>query len=246
MKKCAIEGFPECSFMMQEGFNTLATNLSFTGTTVKNIMITSCSASEGKSTISMNLLRTLGKLGYRTVLVDTDLRRSQLATGYQLTFDTGEGQGLSHYLAGKCPMEEVLYETDLPNAFIVPVGRIVTNSVQLLRGSAMEALLDSLAKEYDYILLDTPPIGMVVDAALVARCCDGTLLTVQFDSVSRRNLRTVTSQLEGTGCPILGTVLNDVPSGGLESGYYYRRYYGYGAKEGYGEEKKKFSLFRKK
>jgi len=245
MKKCIIEGFPECSYMLQEGFNTLATNISFAGADIKKIMITSSSASEGKSTVSMNLLRTLAKLGYRTVLVDTDLRRSQITNGYQLRFEKDEGDGLAHYLAGKCSQADIVYETNLPNAFIVPVGRVVTNSVQLLRSPALEDLLTTLAQDNDYILLDTPPIGMVVDAALVARCCDGTLLTVQFDSVSRRSLRNVTHQLMGTGCPILGTVLNDVPSGGLESGYYYRRYYGYGAEDENGKSRKRFSLFGK-
>jgi capsular exopolysaccharide synthesis family protein len=232
--------------MLQEGFNTLATNLSFTGTQIKKILITSCTASEGKSTISMNLLRTFGKLGYRTILIDTDLRRSRLSDSYGLVFQEGEGKGLAHYLAGKCEVEEILYETDMPNTFLVPVGRVVTNSVQLLRSSRMGNLLQKLSEHSDYILLDTPPIGMVVDATLIARKCDGTLLTVQFDSISKRKLRSVAEQLEVINCPVLGTVLNDVPANGLESGYYYKRYYGLYEKEGYGQPKKKgFHLFRK-
>ena len=122
MKQLKITKFPALDYAGNEAFNTLSTNLSFAGANVKKIMITSCHASEGKSYLSMNLMRTLAQRGIKVALVDADLRRSMVNSDYGLKFEDGrsDGKGLSHFLAGMVGMDEVIYQTDIPNAIMVP------------------------------------------------------------------------------------------------------------------------------
>ena len=227
MKHCEISHFPECSFPLQEGFNTLATNLTFTDKSIKRIMLTSSYASEGKTLISMNLMRTLSGLGYNVVLVDADIRRSQIRSQYKLNFNAVKEKGLAHYLAGMCEISDILYETNIPQAYMVPIGREVKNSLQLLSSPRLDALLRNLAQRFDYVLVDAPPVGAIIDAAQIAKSCDGTLVVVQYNAVSRKSLKNVCLQMKKTGCPVLGIVLNSVDTKGIGSKYYYRHGYYY-------------------
>ena len=217
-----------------EAFNTLTTNLSFAGANVKKIMLTSSHASEGKSYLSMNLMRTLAQRGIKVALVDADLRRSMVNSDYGLKFEDGrnDGKGLSHFLAGMVGMDEVIYQTDIPNAIMVPVGRVVTNPLALLTNSHFAELLDMLARMADYVIVDAPPVGVVIDAAEIAKACYGTLIAVNYNTVSRQELLDVKQQIEQTGCPILGTVLNQVDYDNYMGRKYYKSYSKYG-KYGY-------------
>ena len=134
MKQLKITKFPALNYAGNEAFNTLSTNLSFAGASVKKIMITSCHAAEGKSYLSINLMRTLAQRGIKVALVDADLRRSMVNNDYGLKYEDGrsDGKGLSHFLAGMVGMDEVIYQTDIPNAIMVPVGRDVPNPLALL------------------------------------------------------------------------------------------------------------------
>ena len=214
MKQLKITKFPELDYAGSEAFNTLSTNLSFAGETVKKIMITSCHASEGK-----------------VALVDADLRRSMVNAQYGLQFENGrnDDKGLSHFLAGMVGMEEVIYQTDIPGALMVPVGRDVPNPLALLSNHHFKDLLDTLAQMVDYVLVDAAPVGVVIDAAEIAKSCDGTLIAVQYNDVRRQELLDVKQQIEQSGCPILGTVLNQVDYDSyLSRKYYYRTYGKYG------------------
>ena len=231
MKQLKITKFPELDYAGSEAFNTLSTNLSFAGETVKKIMITSCHASEGKSYLSMNLMRTLAQRGMKVALVDADLRRSMVNAQYGLQFENGrnDDKGLSHFLAGMVGMEEVIYQTDIPGALMVPVGRDVPNPLALLSNHHFKDLLDTLAQMVDYVLVDAAPVGVVIDAAEIAKSCDGTLIAVQYNDVRRQELLDVKQQIEQSGCPILGTVLNQVDYDSyLSRKYYYRTYGKYG------------------
>lgn len=234
MKQLKITKFPALDYAGNEAFNTLSTNLSFAGANVKKIMITSCHAAEGKSYLAMNLMRTLAQRGIKVALVDADLRRSMVNSDYGLKFEDGrsDGKGLSHFLAGMVGMDEVIYQTDIPNAIMVPVGRDVPNPLALLTNSHFAELLDMLARMADYVIVDAPPVGMVIDAAEIAKACDGTLIAVNYNDVSRQELLDVKQQIEQTGCPILGTVLNQVDYDNYMGRKYYKSYSKYG-KYGY-------------
>ena len=229
MNALTIRNFPPLSYACSEAVNTLCTNLSFAGENVKKIMLTSCHASEGKTFLSMNIMRTMAKLGKTVVLVDADLRRSMIGSKYGVQFQRENPSGLAHYLAGMVPENEIVYSTNIPGAYMIPVGREVSNSLQLLVSPRFDALLDSLAQRADYVIVDAPPLGAIIDAAEIAKSCDGTLIVVNYDGVRRQELIKVKEQLEQTGCPILGTVLNMVKFDNyLSKKYYYKSYYSYG------------------
>lgn len=242
MKSIEICRFAPLSYAGQEAINTLCTNLSFSGANVKKIMITSSRASEGKSSLSMNILRTMAKYGKRVVLVDADLRRSTITSKYYLRFeDENNKWGLAHLLAGMIDKENILYSTNMAGAYIVPIGREVSNPMPLLNSEHFRKLLDALALAFDYVIVDAPPIGTVIDAAEIAKSCDGTLVAVSYNTVHRQELIDVKNQLEQTGCPILGAVLNMVPMDNYMSRkYYYKSYYSnYEQDDGDGGKRKK-------
>ena len=227
MKTVALKNLPELSYAGNEAINTLCTNLTFSGENIRKIMLTSCHASEGKSFLSLNIVRTLAKLEKKVVLVDCDLRKSMIARKHLAYGGEGSMKGATHYLAGMVPKEEILYEVvDVPNLYVVPCGRNVSNSLPLVSSPKLGELLNDLAKEMDYVIVDAPPVGMLIDAAKIATNCDGTLLVVNYNSVRKQELIDAQEQLAQSGCPILGTVINQANFGDyLSRKYYYSKYY---------------------
>ena len=241
MNTLVLNNFPPLSYASAEAVNMLCTNLSFSGENVKKIMLTSCHASEGKSFLSMNVMRTMAKLGRSVVLVDADLRRSMIIQKFGIQFAEGEQPvGLSHLLAGMVDESEVIYETDIPGAYIVPVGRKVSNSLPLLNSVRFQKLLDDLAQQFDYVIIDAPPIGLVIDAAQIAKFCDGSVLVVGYNTVRRQELVDAKAQIDQTGCPILGAVMNMTEFDSyLSKKYSYKSYYShYGYYQKDSEDKK--------
>ncbi len=225
MRSLLIRDFPPLGFAAGEAVNMLCTNLSFSGEQVRKILFTSCRAEEGKSFLAMNILRTMAGLGRKAVLVDCDLRRSLIAQKYGLEFsEPDKSLGLTHLLAGMAEEDEVVYETNIPGAWMVPVGQKVSNSLQLLNSERLNQLLEHLSARFDYVFLDAPPIGVVIDAAQIAKSCDGVLLVVGYNTVRRQELAEAQARLTQTGCPILGTVLNKISADEFK-----RKKYGYAA-----------------
>lgn len=225
MNSIKFTRFEPLDYAANESLNTLSTNLSFTGNHVKKIMLTSCQPQEGKSFLSMNLMRTLAGMGKRVVLVDADLRHSLTTSRYgiQAPLDL---MGLSHYLAGMCSLDDVVCETNIIDAYMVLVGKDIANSLPLLSTPRLTQMLDILANSFDYVLVDAPPIGVIIDAAEIAKSCDGVLFVVTDSGISRRELVESVRQIEKTGIPILGAVLNKVTFDTHSSKrYYYRSYY---------------------
>ena len=227
MKRLSINQFSPLSYAGAEAVNMLCTNLSFSGENVKKILMTSCHSAEGKTYLSMNIMRTAANLGKSVALVDADLRRSMIAQTYGIQFESEEqAVGLSHYLAGMADEVSVIYETNIPGAYMVPVGRKVSNSLPLLNSQRFQRLLDDLAAQFDYVIIDAPPIGMVIDAAQIAKFCDGTVLVVGYNTVRRQELVDARDQIAQTGCPILGAVMNMTEYDSyLSKKYSYKSYY---------------------
>ncbi|MDO4483113.1 MAG: CpsD/CapB family tyrosine-protein kinase, partial [Clostridia bacterium] len=151
MLNMSIGNLQKLPYDAEEAVNTLCTNLSFVGSGTKKIMFTSCIAHEGKTFTAMNVMRTMTKLGYKTVMVDADLRKSILAAKFDFH---GVENGLSHYLAGRADIEDIIYQTNVPNGFIVPVGVCVGNPLPLLNSRRFTKLLDYLAEQADYVIVD--------------------------------------------------------------------------------------------
>lgn len=218
-----ISDFPQLDYVCNEAMNTLCTNLSYCGKDIRKIMITSRYAGEGKSYISINLLRTFSQLGKRTVLVDTDLRASGIQSDYRLRYGTQNHYGLSEYLSGICGLEEAIYQTNLPNTYMIPAGHEAPNPLQLLDTKAMGELIGKLAEEFDVVLLDTPPVGVLVDAVALAKFCDGALLVVGYCKGKQQEIGDAVANIKQTGCKVLGAVLNGVKFNSMSNRHYYYR-----------------------
>ena len=221
MNELNITNLPALEYMANEAFNTLATNLFYCGTDIQTILVTSRYQGEGKSFVTMNLMRTLSSLNKKVVLVDTDLRRSNLIGRYRIRFSDGNTSGLAQYLAGMCEIEDVLYQTNIERAKMIPVGKILENSLQLLSSSRMVQLMQQLRQQFDVILIDTSPVGMLVDAVEIAKHCDGALMVVSSGRGKKQEIDDARRAIEQTGCKVLGAVLNNVDF----SAYSNRKYY---------------------
>ena len=152
----------------EEYFNALATNIQLSGVDLKVIAVSSVQENEGKSTTSTNLAVAFARAGYKTLLVDCDIRNSVM-TG---VFRSREKiQGLTDFLSGQSQLDQVLYTTEFPNLDIIESGQIAPNPTGLLQSKNFTMMMEALRRHYDYIIVDTPPIGVVIDAAIIAQRC---------------------------------------------------------------------------
>lgn len=212
------------TYLYNEAVKTLRTNLQFAGRNVKTIMLTSCYPNEGKSDTVLQLAREFGNMGKKVLVLDADIRKSAFISHYQVKKKL---KGLSQYLSGQASLTDVLFETNFDNVDFIFAGASTPNPSELLEDPAFGELVKYLRQNYDYILIDTPPLSSVIDAAIVAKQCDGAVLVVENESVSWRAALRAKEQLEKTGCKILGAVLNKVDMD--REKYYYKkdRYYDY-------------------
>lgn len=216
-----VSNFPQLDYVCNEAMNTLCTNLSYCGKDIRKIMITSRYAGEGKSYIAMNLLRTLSQLGKRTVLIDTDLRASGIQSDYRLRYSTQSHYGLSEYLSGICGLDEAVYQTNLPNTYMIPAGHEAPNPLQLLDTRSMGELIEQLAEQFDVVLVDTPPVGVLADAVALAKFCDGALLVVGYCKGKQQEIGDAVENIKQTGCKVLGAVFNGVKFNSMSNRHYY-------------------------
>ena len=149
--------------------------------------------------------------------------------------------GLTHYLSGQVSLENIINSTNVPNLYLMLAGPLSPNPAELMSGHLIDDLLSKCRKIFDMIIIDTPPLGAVIDAAILAPKCDGVVIVTEANSTSARVAIGVKKQLEMTGCKILGCVLNKVPSTGTSYRYRYRYYgeYEYKTETEDGETKKK-------
>ena len=119
----------------------------------------------------------------------------------------------------------MLYETDKPEFYIIFTGQTAPNPSELLGNAYFRKLIAFARETFDYVIIDCPPLGSVIDAAIVAKECDGAILVIETNHVGYKFVQRVKKQLEQSGCKILGAVLNKVEMGGKEYGYYGKGYY---------------------
>ena len=224
MKSCTIQYLPDLDYSGTEALNTICSNLIFAGRNMKKIVFTSCSAGDGKSFMVIHAAVNLAQRGKKVCIVDADLRRSMLIRNYDIQ-TTEEWKGLAHYLAGYESLENVLYETNISGLSFIPIGRDIVNSVQLLDSAALVDLLEMLSKDFDIVLVDAPPVGLVIDSAVIAKHCDGCVMIAEYNTTKRREMRDAVRQIEQSGCPILGCVINNVKFDSISAKRYYNRGY---------------------
>ena len=170
-------------YQYEEAMKTLRTNIQFSGSGLKVIMLTSTMPDEGKSETSSQLAISMAQTEGRVLFIDADIRKSVLVSRF------GFGQqiyGLTQYLTGQKLLGDILYHTNLPNLDIIFSGPMAPNPAELLGEDAFARLVEWARNEYDTIIIDTPPLGSVIDAAIISQRCDGAILALAaIDAVGR-------------------------------------------------------------
>jgi succinoglycan biosynthesis transport protein ExoP len=189
-------------------------------------LVTSSMPSEGKSTFSLLFSVSAAISRNRTLLIDCDLRRGSSSK----TVELGKRRGLADYLRGRVELSDVIYHKKDLNLFVLPCGTAVKNPADLLASPRMRELIVHLRQQFDYIVLDTPPILPVVDAAVLARCVDKILFVIQWQKTPRRCVIEAFKGLSTEARSIASVILNNVDRKRLQSyGYGYGFGYNYGS-----------------
>ena len=158
MNSVTFENLPELPFAAAESINQLRVNLSLCGKDIKSIMITSCEPNEGKSFICLNLVRSIAASGARVLLIDCDLRNSTYRRKYNLCPGGARIPGIADVLAGRAGLQDVIYRTNIPHAYILPVTSTLPNPSFLLENGVLDQIISQCREIYDYIIVDTPPV----------------------------------------------------------------------------------------
>lgn len=223
MNKTTLKLFGVNDFFVQEAYKVLRSNLQFCGQNVRTIAITSCHENEGKTSISLHLGKSFAELDKKVLIIDADMRKSVMLGRNSSSKDA---KGLSELLTGLAEFDECVYETQYPTLNIMFAGKYPPNPVELLSTSNFSGLLNSMKEKYDYVIIDLPPLGVVIDAAIVAPLCDGVALVVSDDNVKWSTAQEVIAQLKTSKSRILGVIRNDTNKKNGARGRRYRRYYG--------------------
>lgn len=213
----------------EEYYNALRTNIQLSGNNLQVISITSVKPGEGKSTTSTNIAWAFARAGYKTLLVDADIRNSVMSGVFK---SREKITGLTEFLSGTTDLSHGLCDTNVENLFVVQAGSISPNPTALLQSENFSTMIDTLRKYFDYIIVDTAPIGIVIDAAIITQKCDASVLVTAAGEVNRKDVQKAKDQLEQTNKPFLGVVLNKFNTSAEKYGSYgeYGSYGNYGRK----------------
>lgn len=216
-------------FAYVEAYKTLRTNMNFIfrNNKYKKLVVTSSIPGEGKSSVSINLARVLAENGTRVILIDCDMRKPMLHK--YLRAQRFRTRGLSTVLSGISALEDSVATFSDLQFDLMTAGPIPPNPTELLASEEMEHLLDLLAKQYDYVICDTPPVSVVTDAAILSQYNAGVILVVRQKYATFKQAKKAKQNLENVHADILGCVLNqyDVSKNVKEtkqSSYYYYNY----------------------
>lgn len=206
--------------LASESYRGLRTSILFSAPekAPRILLITSSLPLEGKTTTAVNLASAMAKAEPQVLLVDADLRRPTLHKVFQVP----QEPGLSNFLVGDID-ELPVVETQVPHLLVVPSGKIPPNPSELLHSARMQEFFAQALEKFGRVVIDSPPLMSVTDAAILATMAEGVLLVVKAETVPRKAAIEARNDLLGVKAPLLGTVLNDVPL--QRNGYYYYNYY---------------------
>lgn len=219
--------------LVAEAVRAVRTNLMFMGTdrALHRILVSSPGPEEGKTFVAISLAVAMAQSGKRVLIVDTDLRRPRMHKVFE---GCDASTGLTVAVAGQARVEDLVQATRVANVSLLCCGPIPPNPAELLHTRRFAELLDRLSASFDLLVLDSPPLGAVTDAAILSRVVDGTLLVVRHGKTHKAALGHAARQLSDLGSTLLGVILNDADA---SRGGYYRydyvghRAYAYGPRE---------------
>ena len=238
-KQGAIAVFENQNNLMSETFRNVRTNLQFMlGNDKKVILVTSTVSGEGKSFISGNLAISLSLLGKKVVIVGLDIRKPGLNKVFNIP---RKEVGITQYLANpeKNLMDLVQLSDVSKNLYILPGGTVPPNPTELLARDGLDKAIETLKKNFEYVILDTAPVGMVTDTLLIGRVADLSVYVCRADYTRKNEYTLINELIDGNKLPNLCTVINGLDLKKRKYGYYYGygkygKYYGYGKRYGYG------------
>lgn len=169
-------------FGVNEAINVLRGNVQLSGNNIKAVAVTSSLAHEGKSSIAFRLAKSMASLEKRVLYLDGDIRNSTTQVSYNIL---GDKEGLSEYLCGEAAKEKIIYHTDDPWLDMIFTGAKAPNPSALVSGPLFQELMQFLKSVYDYVIVDTPPLNLVIDGLLIAKQCDGAVLVVESGLTER-------------------------------------------------------------
>ena len=202
----------------EEAINTICSAVMFTGKNMKRLAITSHEAGNGKTFVSFHMACSMAGRGRKVLLIDADLRKASMTGQF---FRIHASKGLAHLLSGQCMPQEAIYCTAVPGLSFMPAGEAIKTPLPLLTSPDFEQLMERLPAEYDLVIVDTPPVGVVIDAAEIAKRCDGSLLVLESNKQTKSSLRYMQRILEQTRTPIIGCIMNKVVMNSLSRHRYY-------------------------
>ena len=205
-----------------EAYRVIRTSIQFAqaGKELQTIALTSCTPNEGKSTTIANLAVVLTQAGKSVLLIDCDMRNPTVHKNFNLSNKVG----LSSCISMGTALSDAVQKTSIEGLYALTGGVIPPNPSELLGSEQMKNVLQRAKEQYDYVLIDTPPVMPVTDALIVSRFVDGMILVIASAEIKVEMARDVKNQLVNAGANILGVVLNKVRSEHHGYGYYY--YYG--------------------
>ena len=221
------------SFAVNEAINVLRGNVQLSGNNIRTVAITSSLAHEGKSSVAFRLAKSMASLEKRVLYLDGDIRNSTTQIRYGIM---GDKVGLSEYLCGEVSKEKIIYHTDDQWLDMIFTGAKAPNPSALVSGPLFQELMQFLKSIYDYVIVDTPPLNVVIDGLLIAKQCDGAVLVVESGITERAQAEKARRQMEYAGINILGAVVNKARMNERRYGYGYGYGYNYGYGYGYGEK----------
>ena len=238
-KQGAIAVFENQNNLMSETFRNIRTNLQFMLENDKKvILVTSTVSGEGKSFISANLAISLSLLGKKVIIVGLDIRKPGLNKVFNIP---RKEVGITQYLANpeKNLMDLVQLSDVSKNLYILPGGTVPPNPTELLARDGLDKAIETLKKNFDYVILDTAPVGMVTDTLLIGRVADLSVYVCRADYTHKNEYTLINELAEKDKLPNLCTVINGLDLKRRKYGYYYGygkygKYYGYGKRYGYG------------
>ena len=238
-KNGSIAVFENQNNLMSETFRNVRTNLQFMlGNGQKVILVTSTVSGEGKSFISANLAISLSLLGKKVVIVGLDIRKPGLNKVFNIS---RKEQGITQYLSNpeKNLMDFVQASDVSKSLYILPGGTVPPNPTELLARDGLDKAIETLKKNFDYVILDTAPVGMVTDTLLIGRVADLSVYVCRADYTRKAEFTLINELAENNKLPNLCTVINGLDLQKRKYGYYYGygkygKYYGYGKRYGYG------------
>jgi succinoglycan biosynthesis transport protein ExoP len=218
---------------VSEAYRTIRTSILFSQTdreALKTISFTSAFPQEGKSTTATNMAVSFAQLGPKVLLVDSDLRKPRV----HKIFKVRNIVGLSNVLTGRIQPRDAVQSTQVPNLEILPCGPIPPNPAELLNSPRMAELLNLLRTKYNYVLVDTPPMLFVSDAAIVSSICDLTVIVLRPEKAFRKPFLAMVGELSKAKAKVAGVVFNDV---NIKKNTYYADHYRYHYRYKYGSYK---------